>query len=52
MTAMTIVVIKYFSFYNEGNKWREEEEVIVVFCNGDNYGYAYNDCNGNNDNND
>jgi hypothetical protein len=29
-----------------------EEEVVVVFCDCDDNGYADNDCNGNDDNND
>jgi hypothetical protein len=29
-----------------------EREVVVVFCNGDDNGYADNDCNGNNNGDD
>jgi hypothetical protein len=58
----TIVGITYFSSFSWWNgericwqwrKWKEwEEEVVVVFCNGNDNGYADNNCNGNDDGND
>jgi hypothetical protein len=36
---------------DEGNRWRERRR-LLLFCDGIDNGYADDDCNGNNDNND